>query len=110
MLKIPFYNPIVSDWNPEAIEEENEQKRISKYHLYTITPLMTGCYSIAELMHSAHTHSGSVIFCPLRYGDGKLFNEGQWKSIVAVGNLIDSKIRQFGELHHVADFLNSEPQ
>ena len=46
-LKIDYFNPVVDDWNEEAYRRELQEREICDFCLYTITPKMTGVYSIA---------------------------------------------------------------
>lgn len=49
LLTIDYFNPVVDDWTEECMAEERKQREICDYCLYTITPKMTGVYSIAEV-------------------------------------------------------------
>ena len=51
---IDYFNPVVEDWTPSCQEEERREKAICDVHLYIITPAMTGVFSIAEIIDSAH--------------------------------------------------------
>ena len=50
--EIEFFNPVVDDWDEEAIIIEAREKEICNVHLYTITPKISGMYSIAEVIES----------------------------------------------------------
>ena len=52
--KIRCFNPIVSEWTKECIELENFVKHHAIYHIYVLSPAMRGCYTIAEMVNSAH--------------------------------------------------------
>ena len=83
-LKVPHFNPVVEDWTPEYQAIENLQKEICNIYLYVITRDMTGVYSIAELVDSAHDKTKTTIFVI----DPKGFTEGQIKSLKAVSDLV----------------------
>lgn len=48
-LRMPYFNPVVDDWNEQSrIIEENEKFQCD-HIIYNITPLQEGMYTIAEL-------------------------------------------------------------
>jgi len=52
---ISFFNPVVEDWTPECqIIETYQKEKECNIHLYIITAEMTGVFSIAEVIESAH--------------------------------------------------------
>lgn len=109
-LKMNYFNPVVEDWTPECIEiEEHEKWQKCDYHLYVITPRMTGVYSIAEVMESVFIKEGHTIFCVLNPDEeGNSFDEGQKRSLSAVETKVENhggKI--FHSLEEVANFLNN---
>ena len=53
-LKINYFNPVVEDWTPECMVEEIRQRETCDFVLYTITPKMTGVYSIAEVIDDSN--------------------------------------------------------
>lgn len=86
-LGINYYNPVVSDWTPECQKEENRIKALPHtVNLFVITSKMRGVYSIAEAVDSANNKPGHTIFCVHPHG----FDEGEKRSLTAVGNLIRS--------------------
>jgi len=88
LIKIPFYNPVVPDWTPECQKEEIDQKENHcNVHLYVITRLMTGVFSIAEAVDSVHCKDKLTMFHVIPDGFGK----GQLKSLEAVVNLIEKR-------------------
>jgi len=87
-LNIPYFNPIVEDWTFEAQAQEVYQKILCDIHLYVITPLMTGVYSIAEVVDDSHNRDITTVFTALREDDGKRFSDSQWSSLEAVMALV----------------------
>lgn len=85
---IQYFNPIVDDWTEECVKIENEEKDICDCHLYVITPKMTGVYSIAEVIESAHLSNKLTIFCYIKIDDNICFTEGQLRSLNNVGKLV----------------------
>ncbi|MDP6699584.1 MAG: nucleoside 2-deoxyribosyltransferase domain-containing protein [Candidatus Latescibacteria bacterium] len=107
-LQIDYFDPVVDNWTPEAQKEEIRQRELCDFCLYVLTPLMTGVYSIAEVVDDSNKHPGKTIFCYLTVDGGVRFKEGQIKSLDAVGMLI---VRNGGKwcksLESTADLLNS---
>jgi len=87
LLKIDYFNPVVEDWTPECQTEEYRQKEICDIHLYVITPKMTGVFSIAELVDSSNKNPKGTVFMIMSKDGDKEFDEGQLRSLHAVGNL-----------------------
>jgi len=85
--KIDFFNPVVDDWTPECQEEEYRQKEECYFHLYVITKEMTGVFSIAEAVDSVFTKDKFCLFQVVPDG----FDKGQYKSLLAVAELINKR-------------------
>lgn len=79
---IDYFNPVVEDWTPDCIAEEERQKEICDIHLYVITSNMKGVYSIAETFAS-HIRGKRSILVVIEDG----FDESQMKSLNATGQL-----------------------
>ena len=89
-LGIDYFNPVVDDWTEDDQVNELKQREECDYCLYTITPKMSGVYSIAEVVDDSNKRPIKTILVLLR-GDGKEeFNEGQWRSLKAVAKLVKS--------------------
>jgi hypothetical protein len=107
-LKIDFFNPVVDDWNDEAREREEKEKRESDFNLYVITPYMRGVYSIAELVDDSNKKPEKTIACFLKEYKGKSFDKQQWMSIWATAELvIKNGIHVFYSLEDTRDYLNN---
>lgn len=61
LLKIDYFNPVVINWNKKHIKIEENEKKTSNIHLYTITYKLTGIYSIVEMIVSASKDIITVI-------------------------------------------------
>ncbi len=108
-LKIDYFNPVVEDWTPECMDEEIRQRKLCDYVLYVITPLMTGVYSIAEVVDDSNKQPEKTIFCYQPIDDGEYFSNGQKKSLKAVGDMVVGNGGKFLEgLNEVATYLNQE--
>jgi len=98
-LKVDYFNPVVDDWTPDCIDEEDRQKNhFCNVHLYVITSDMKGVYSIAEVMDSASNHKGVVTILNVM---PKGFSEGELKSLKATCKLV----RENGGIAYVDDYL-----
>lgn len=82
---IPYFNPVVDDWNEAAQEKEKEVKACpTTIELYVITCQMTGAFSIAEVV-DASNKTPKTIFMVQPEG----FTDGQIKSLNAVKDLVE---------------------
>lgn len=106
-LNINYFNPVVKDWTPECQKKEIQERENCDFCLYTITPLMTGCYSIAEVVDDSNKRPHKTILCILFEDDNKKFEEFQARSLKQVANMVRTNGGQvFSDLNEVADYLN----
>ncbi len=106
-LKIYYFNPVVKDWTEACMKEELIQRKECDYVLYVITPLMTGVYSIAELIDDSNKQPEKTIFCFLLSDYTEDFTAGQIKSLYAVSNMVIENGATFlKDLNQVAEYLN----
>lgn len=109
LLNIEYFNPVVEDWTEECQQEEIRQKKICNYHLYVITPLMLGSFSIAEVVDSSNKNPQGTIFCVLEKDDNKQFTTPELKSLKAVKAMVKSNGGTvLTSLEEVANFLNKQ--
>ena len=88
MDKIDYFDPIVDEWNDNARIKEEYEKEHCDFCLYTITPKMSGVYSIAEVVDGSNKKPYKNILC-LLFRDGESeFTFGQWKSLKAVADIV----------------------
>ncbi len=107
-LEIDYFNPVVEDWTPECMAEEIRQRETCDFVLYTITPKMTGVYSIAEVVDDSNKRPENTLFCVLDY-DGKTFTASQWKSLQQVVEMVKRNGgKTFVSLYSVAQYLNKQ--
>ena len=107
LLKIDYFNPVVDDWTPECQDEEIRQRESCDYCLYTITPKMTGVYSIAEVVDDSNKRSEKTILCVLDEDDENIFSETQIKSLKQVKEMVKNNgSNVFDSLEDIASFLN----
>lgn len=112
-LEIDYFNPVVDDWKPEDQERELEERENSDFVLYVLTPLMSGVYSIAEVVDDSNKRPDKTLFCVLDKDedeDGKIlqWTKDQKKSLEAVKKMVTENCAIVLEnLDEVAYFLNS---
>lgn len=107
LLKIDYFNPVVDDWTPECQDEEIRQRELCDYCLYTITPKMTGVYSIAEVVDDSNKRPEKTILCVLDEDDENSFSETQIKSLKQVKEMVKNNgANVFDSLEDIASFLN----
>lgn len=106
-LKIDFFNPVVDVWNEKAQLDEIKEKEACDFLLFVITPLMTGVYSIAEVVDASNKTPKKTILCVLENDDGKEWTDSQKSSLNAVENLVHSNgAFVFKSLEETTSFLN----
>ena len=106
-LEIDYFNPVVKDWTPECQKREIQERKTADYVLYVITPLMTGVYSIAEVVDDSNKRPSSTIMCIIDNDDGLSWTASQLKSLKAVGDLVtENGGKVFYDLDSVAEELN----
>ena len=88
-LEIDYFNPIVSNWDKKAQLNEIKEKNNADFLLFVITPLMTGVYSIAEVVDASNKKPEKTILCILE-DDGKKWTKSQRNSLSAVEDLVQS--------------------
>lgn len=108
-LKIDYFNPVVDDWNIECQKEEIRQRKECDLVLYTITPKMTGVYSIAEVVDDSNKRPDRTILAIMKEDGDYMFTDSQWKSLLSVIRMVDSngaKTRVNPTIIELADFIN----
>lgn len=107
LLECDYFNPVVKDWNEDAQKLEIEKRETCDYILYTITPKMTGVYSIAECVYDACNRPEKTLFCVVENDDENEFTESQLNSLKMTKKMVaDCGARVFDTLEDAAEFLN----
>jgi len=107
MLKIDYFNPVVDDWTEDCMKKEIEERQNCDFCLYTITPKMTGVYSIAEVVDDSNKRPDKTILILLKEDGDKKFNDGQWRSLGAVAKMVKNNGGQvFDNLKSAANYMN----
>lgn len=108
MLNIEYFNPVVDDWTEDCMKEEIQQRQSCDFCLYTITPKMTGVYSIAEVVDDSNKRPNRTILVLLRDDGDQKFTHGQWKSLNNVARMVKGNGGQvFDNLESAAIYLNT---
>lgn len=85
IIQVPYFNPVVEDWDPACQQiEKIEKSDFCNIHLYVITSAMIGVFSIAEVIQSAHMSNKNTILHIVPDG----FEEPQLKSLLAVVDMV----------------------
>ena len=108
-LEIDYFNPVVDDWTPECMKEEEKQRKECDYVLYVITPKMTGVYSIAEVVDDSNKQPEKTVFCVIEKDKDKKFSKAQMKSLEQVKSMVkENRATVCGNLEDVAKYLNEK--
>ena len=108
LLRVDYFNPVVDDWTPECQAREIKEREICDICLYTITPKMTGVYSVAEVVDDSNKCPEKTVLV-LLFQDGPLsFQTGEWKSLQAVAKMVERNgSRVFYSLGDAAVYINN---
>lgn len=111
MLEIDYFNPVVPDWTPACMEAEKRQRVKCDFCLYTITPKMTGVYSIAEVVDDSNKRPEKTILVLLRKDVSDYFSNSQWKSLKAIASMVRSNGGHiFDTLEKAALYMNQKKE
>ena len=83
-----WFDPVVDDWTEDCMQQEIEERQLCDFCLYTITPKMTGVYSIAEVVDDSNKKPDRTVLVLLRDDEGRRFSEGQWRSLISVARMV----------------------
>jgi hypothetical protein len=109
MLDIDYFNPVVKDWTPEHMKEELRQRKECDFLLYVITPKMTGVYSVAEVVDDSNKQPKRTIFVRLRNDGNNKFDDGQWRSLDALKQMVERNgSAVFDDLKSAANWTNNQ--
>lgn len=91
-----YFNPVVPDWTEECYQNELKERKRCDICLYTITPKMSGVYSIAEVVDDSNKRPEKTVLCILTEDQVEnpgitstlTFSEGQLKSLNKVAEMV----------------------
>lgn len=105
---VDAFNPVVTDWNKEAQENEIWHRINDDLCLYVITPELTGFYSIAEVIDDSNKRPEKTIFCVLEEANGKQFDKSQMKGFLMIQKMIvENGGTCCSNIDEVANYLNN---
>jgi len=103
-----WFDPVVDDWTEVCMKREIKERQTCDFCLYTITPKMTGVYSIAEVIDDSNKRPHKTIFVILKEDSNKKFTEAQRKSLGEVAKMVKRNGGQFFDnLKSAADYMNN---
>lgn len=107
---VELFNPIVENWTPECVENENNYKANADINLFVITPFMQGCYSVAEAVDESNKHPERTVFVVINKANSKneirRFTSKMEKSLRVTGEMIERNGGKFfTTLDEVIDFI-----
>lgn len=106
---LDVFNPVVDNWDDEAQLNELYEREHCDFCLYTITPKMSGFYSIAEIIDDSNKRPEKTIFVILEDDEKDRFNKSQWKSLQAVANMAKRNgVHVFDNLKSAAVYMGSK--
>jgi hypothetical protein len=116
LLKVAYFNPVISDWKekwtPKHAEAEDNAKQAAAFNLFVITPKQKGFYSLVEMTYCAcnSPDKPNVMILFLEEDGDKKFDEARLKSNNQIRTLLDQYegTEFFDSLADVAKFLNKQ--
>lgn len=105
---LEYFNPVVDDWDDDAQANELREREECDFCLYTITPKMTGTYSIAEVVDDSNKRPHKTVMVLLRDDGNEKFTQGQWKSLGAVAKMVKRNGGQVFDNLYLAAFEMSK--
>jgi hypothetical protein len=110
-LNIDYFNPVVEEWTDEAYKKELFERENCEYCLYVLTPMMTGVYSVAEVIDDSNKRPQKTLICILNKDGDNEFDEFQMRSMKAVTKMVLSNgAKHFETLDDCISFLNATPK
>jgi len=103
---IDYFNPVVDDWDDTAKQSELNERENCDICLYAITPLMTGVYSIAEVVDDSNKRPDKTVLVILQEDNGSVFTKAQVRSLKSVAAMVKRNGgRVYYDLHFAAKEL-----
>ena len=91
------------------MKTEIQERETCDFCLYTITPKMTGVYSIAEVVDDSNKRPKKTVLVLLRNDGESCFTDGQWKSLQSVAKMVKNNgSNVFDSLDAAAKLINKE--
>lgn len=107
-LTVDYFNPVVEEWNEEAYKIELDERENDRFLLYTLTPKMTGFYSVAEAVNDSNKRPERTIINILYDDNGQTFTEHQKKSMIALEKmLMENGAKVFSDSESCINYINT---
>ncbi len=104
-----YFNPVIDEWDDDAQADEIRERETCDYCLYTLTPKMTGTYSIAEVVDDSNKRAKKTVMVLLKEDGKERFTEGQRRSLGAVAKMVKRNGGQvFDNLKLAAVYMGSQ--
>ena len=101
LLNCDYFDPVVSEWNEAARARELDARAHADIVLYALTPLMEGCYSVAEAVDDSNKRPASTVMVLLAAPDG-----GKEFTLRQTGELVKRNgAAYFESLEEAVDFI-----
>ena len=105
---IEYFNPVVENWTEEARKTEELEKMRAEIRLYTLTPKMTGVFSIAEIVDDSNKFPNKTLCLSIENDGGEIYTAAQYKSITSVFKLIEKNgVTVFRDMTSLVEFMNN---
>ena len=85
---ISYFNPVVDEWDDSAMANELRERESCDFCFYGVTPKMTGTYAIAEVVDDSNKRPKKTVLVIMRNDGSDKFDYGQWKSLIAVREMV----------------------
>lgn len=116
LLKIEYFNPVITDreWTEEDRQNEIKERSHSDFVIYVLTPRMSGLYSIAEVVDDSNKKPEKTILYVQQEDtsyEGKriVYTKAVKLSLQAISDLVKSNgANVFSSLEEIAEFVNSK--
>jgi len=104
--KIDYFDPVVDDWTEADFLKEEQEKKDCTICLYTLTPQMTGVYSIAEVVDDSNKRPTKAVLIILESDGTEEFDTAQLKSLTKVKKIVDENgARSYFSLESFVDSI-----
>lgn len=108
-INMDYYNPDIEKWSYEVYRKEWQEKNACDVLLFVISPKAKGIFPIAELVDHSNKQPEKTVFCLIKEEDGETFTNHQFKSLEAIGRMIEqNKAKWFNSLDETIEYLNKK--
>ena len=106
-----YFNPVVDDWDDNAMANELRERETCDFCLYVITPVSDSVFSIAEVVDDSNKRPEKTVFVLLRDDGKEKFTPQQWKHLGQVAKMVKRNGGMvFDSLKHAAVEMGAWPK